>query len=68
MVLTIVQAQTLLNCFNHLKKQLVQMADANDVISPFERNTNPGYPMGLKLYLQENKEIDKETEKLDILV
>ena len=38
------------------------------VLSPFEGNTNPGYPLVLRLYLQEIKEIDKETDKLDTLV
>ena len=40
----------------------------NYVISPFEDNINPGYPKGLKLYLQETKDIDKEADKLDISV
>ena len=40
----------------------------NYVLSPFEGNINPGYPQGLKLYLQETKDIDKESEKLDISV
>ena len=42
------------------------MKDMNDEISPFEGNLNHGYPMGLKLYLQATKDIDKETDKLDI--
>ena len=40
----------------------------NYVISPFEDNINPGDPKGLKLYLQETKDIDKEADKLDISV
>ena len=35
---------------------------------PFEGNINSGYPTGLKLYLQETREIYKETYKLDISV
>ena len=38
----------------------------NYVTSPFEGNTNPGDPMGLKNYLQATKEMDKEYDKLDI--
>ena len=45
------------------------MADLiNSVISPFEENINPGYPTGLKLYLQATKEIYKEYGKLNIKV
>ena len=40
----------------------------NYVISPFEDNINPGDPKGLKLYLQETKDIDKEADKWDISV
>ena len=35
---------------------------------PFEGNINSGYPTGLKLNLQETREIYKETYKLDISV
>ena len=38
------------------------------MISPFEGNINPGGPHGIKPYLQEKNEIEKEAEKLDILV
>ena len=38
------------------------------MLIPFEGNINPGYPTGIKLYLQSTKEIDKETDTLDILV
>ena len=44
------------------------MAAANYVLRPFEGNINPRNPTGLKLYLQATKEIDKETDKLDISV
>ena len=40
----------------------------NYVLSSFEGNINPGYPQGLKLYLQETREIDKESDKLNISV
>ena len=36
----------------------------NYVLSPFEEE-NPGYPTGIKIYLQATKEIDKEAYKLD---
>ena len=42
------------------------MAALNYVLIPSEGNINPGYPTGIKLYLQATKEIDKETDKLDI--
>ena len=44
------------------------MTALNHVFIPFEGNVNPGDTMGIKLYLQETKEIDKETDKLDISV
>ena len=44
------------------------MAAVNYVLSPFEGNINTGDPMGIKLDLQVTKEIDKETDKLDISV
>ena len=56
MVLTILQAQTLINRFNHLNiNQKFQMVAVNDMIIPFEGNIDHGYPMGIKLYLQETK-------------
>ena len=67
MVLTSLQVQTPINRFNHLNiNQPVQMAALNYVLIPSEGNINPGYPTGIKLYLQATKEIDKETDKLDI--
>ena len=67
MVLTIIQEQTLINCFNNLNiNKPVKMAAVKYLLSPFEGNINPGYPKGIKLYLQETKEIDKETDKIDI--
>ena len=69
MVLEILQAQTLLNCFNHLGiNKPVHKEAVNDLINPFEGNINPGYPTGIKLHLQATKEIDKETDKLYISV
>ena len=44
------------------------MAAVKYALSPFERNINPGYPTGIKLYPQATKEIDKETCKLDISI
>ena len=32
---------------------------ANYVLSPFKGNINPGYPQGIKIYLQATKEIYK---------
>ena len=40
----------------------------NFVLSPIEGKISPGYPTGIKLYLQETNEIDKETGKLDMSV
>ena len=61
------QAQTLIKRVNYLNiNQPVQTAAVNGVFSPFEGNINPGYPQKLTFYLQETKEIDKETDKLGI--
>ena len=38
------------------------------VIITFEGNINPGDLKGIKMYLQETKDIDKEADKLDISV
>ena len=43
-------------------------APENYVLITFEGNINTGYPQGIKIYLQAAKEIDKEVDKLDILV
>ena len=43
-------------------------APVNYMISPFEGNINLWYPQGVKIYLQPTKEIDKESDKLDISV
>ena len=48
--------------------QPVQMAAVNFLLLPFEGKTNPGDATGIKLYLEETKEKDKETDKLDIAV
>ena len=67
MVLTSLQAQPLIKSFNNLNtNQPVQTEAVNYVLIPFEGNINPGDPTGLKLYLQATKDIDKETDKLDI--
>ena len=60
MVLTRRKAQLPINKFNNINitNLLVHMTAVNDVISPFEGNINPGYPTGLKIYLQTTKEID----------
>ena len=39
------------------------MAAVSHVISPLEENIHPGDPMGLKIYLQADININKETEK-----
>ena len=71
MVVTRSQAHILINQFSNLSINQQFHMDApvvNYVISPFEDNINPGDPKGLKLYLQETKDIDKEADKLDISV
>ena len=40
------------------------MVDVNYALSPFEGNIDPGDPTGIKLYLQANNDIYKETDKL----
>ena len=42
------------------------MVDVNYVLRPFDGKINPGDPMWLKVCLQVTKEIDKETDMLDI--
>ena len=66
MVLIILQAQRLIHSFNHINiNQPVHMTAANNVLIPLEGNINPWNPTGIKLYYQETKNIDKETDKLD---
>ena len=43
-------------------------AQVNYVLKIFEAKINLRYPHGLKLYLKSTKEIDKESDKLDISV
>ena len=63
------QAQIKIKSFNHLNiNQQAHIVAVNDVLITFEGNINPGYPTGIKLYLRENKEVDKETNKLDVPV
>ena len=66
MLLTIREAQLLINKFNNINiNQQVQMADPiNYMLRTFEGNINTGYPTGIKLYIQWTKWIDKETDKL----
>ena len=72
MVLTIIHSYALINEFNIINtNQQVYMADAPAVryaLSPFEETINPRYQYGIKLYFQAKKEIDKEFDKLDVLV
>ena len=69
MSLTILQAQTLINRFNHLNiNHQVHMAAVNYALIPFEGNINPGDPKGIKLYIQAAKDIYKGTDKLYISV
>ena len=51
-----------------INQQFDMMDPVNYVLSPFKGNTNPGDPQGLKLYVQATKEIDKESDMLDISV
>ena len=44
------------------------MAAVNNVLSIFEGNINPGDQTGIKIYLQETEEIDKDTDKIDVSV
>ena len=59
MVETKSQSQIIINQFRNLSiNQQVWMADTvvNYVIIRFEVNKNPGYPQGIKLYIQTTKE------------
>ena len=57
MLLTIREAQLLINKFNNINiNQQVQMADPiNYMLRTFEGNINTGDPTGIKLYLQATK-------------
>ena len=69
MPLEILQAKILINRFHHIDtNKPVQMAAMNDVFSPFEGKINPGDTMGIKLYLQVTREIEKQTDNIDISV
>ena len=60
MVLTIRQAQLIISQFKNLKvnPHVQNMApEVNYFPSPFEGNINPRYSKGLKIYLQNTKEI-----------
>ena len=51
----------------NVNPQVKNMVDlVNCVMIPFEENTNPGYPQGLNIYLQEPRGTEKEYDKLDI--
>ena len=65
------QEQILINKFNNLSTNQQAPMEApfmNYVLIPSEGKINPGYPQGLKIYSQSTKEIDKESNKLDISV
>ena len=71
MVSAIRQAQLKIAQINSLNEnaQVKNMEYAvNYVLIPFEGNTNPGDPQGIKFYLNTTKEIEKEAENLDISV
>ena len=70
MVLTRRKSQILINKFHNLSiNQQVQMAaPVKYVLRSFEGNINPGYPQGIKLYLQATHDIDKEADKFNISV
>ena len=71
MVVTRSQAHILINQFSNLSINQQFHMDApvvNYSLIPFEDNINPGDLEGLKLYLQETKDIYKEADKLDISV
>ena len=56
MFLTRIQAQILINRFNHINiNQPFQMADVKYVLIPFEGNINSGDPTGIKIYPQAAK-------------
>ena len=69
MLLISLKAQTLINVFNHLHIiKPVHMEAVNYVFRPLKGGIYPGDPMGINPCFQANKEIDKETDKLDISV
>ena len=75
MGLTRIQHQEIIAQFGNLgvnqpvKLQVQNMESSmNYVMSLFEGNIKPGYSQGLKLYLQETREIEMEADKLDISV
>ena len=70
MVLTRRQAQLLINQFNNINinEQFHMAYPINYVLIPFEGRINPGDTTGLKTYLQAKKEINRESDKLDISV
>ena len=65
------QAQSIISQLKnlHVDPQVQTMLDQfKYMLIPFEENTNPRYPQGLSIYLQETKDIEKEADKLDISV
>ena len=63
------QAHIFMNNINNISiNQQVQMVATVDnyVLIPIKGNINLGDPQGIKIYLQEKKEIEKEYDKLDI--
>ena len=73
MVMSIIQQKIIISQFSNLStNQRVHMADPamNYVLNPFEGKLNTEYcrSTGNKIYLQATKEIDKESNKLDISI
>ena len=69
MVLNILQAQTIINCFKHLNiNKPVHMTAVNYVLSLLKGTYILEIQRLSNLYLQGTKEIDKETDILNILV
>ena len=70
MVFTIIQSQILINQFNNLNiNQKFHMdAPVNHFLIPFEGIIHTKDPQGIKFYLQETNDIDKESDKFYIPV
>ena len=57
-----------MNNLNTNPKVHIMADQVNYVLIPFEWNINTLNPQGIKLYLQSTKEMDKESDKIDISV
>ena len=78
MLLIRIQVQSLIPPFRNLNinqqlqvqdKQPVQIMEISQekyALTPFEGNIYPKEPQGIKLYLQETREMEKEADKLDV--